>query len=129
EQLRHAQKMEAIGQLSAGVAHNFNNMLTGILPNLELALRVAPDKIRPMLENAREATERAAALVRQLMQFAGMNARREAFVEDVGALVARTVEMCRATIDARITIGLARANDLPRVAVAAGDLEQAIMNL
>ncbi len=67
EARRQTQKLEAVGQLTAGIAHNFNNMLMGVLPNLALALRRAQPEIAPLLRDAQHATEQAAELVRQLM--------------------------------------------------------------
>ncbi|MCF6239550.1 MAG: ATP-binding protein, partial [Candidatus Marinimicrobia bacterium] len=71
DQLRQAQKMEAVGQLPGGVAHDFNNLLAAILGNIELAAyRVGEDtKIVSLLSNAQKATKRAAKLTQQLLTF------------------------------------------------------------
>jgi two-component system, cell cycle sensor histidine kinase and response regulator CckA len=102
EQLRQAQKLEAVGQLTAGIAHNFNNMLMGVLPNLELAARRAPEGLLPLLESASNSARRAADLVRKLMTYAGQNRPTARVVEELGPLVARAVELCRTTFDTRI---------------------------
>ena len=71
EQLRHAQKMEAVGTLAGGIAHGFNNMLAVIIGNTELAL----DEIRAdsltgqLLQQVLEASMRSRALVRQILTF------------------------------------------------------------
>ncbi len=96
--LRHRQKVEAMGELVAGVAHNFNNMLAVIMPNLDMALDDVRGETRVILNEARHATHSAAELVRQLMRIT----RREpdaapelvdmlAIVRDVGALLTRTL--------------------------------------
>jgi two-component system, cell cycle sensor histidine kinase and response regulator CckA len=96
--LRHRQKVEAMGELVAGVAHNFNNMLAVIMPNLDMAMDDVHGETRVILSEARHATQSAAELVRQLMRIT----RREpeavpelvdlvAIVRDVGALLERTL--------------------------------------
>ncbi len=71
ERLSQAHKMEAIGELTTGVAFNFNNMLHGVVGHLDLALLRAPDELKPYLEAAEFDAQRAAKLVQQLMRFAG----------------------------------------------------------
>jgi two-component system cell cycle sensor histidine kinase/response regulator CckA len=129
ERMRHAQKMDAIGQLTAGIAHNFNNMLTGILPCVELALRDATPRSRSFLENARDAAERAARMVRQLLLFAGAEDQAERRHEDVAEVVERTVQFFRATLERRIGLELSGAPELPRTALHATQLEQAVLNV
>lgn len=98
ETLRHRQKVEAMGELVAGVAHNFNNMLAVIMPNLDMALDDVAGETHAILSEARHATHSAAELVRQLMRIT----RREpdaapepvdmvTVVRDVGALLRRTL--------------------------------------
>ncbi|MCA9592847.1 MAG: PAS domain S-box protein [Myxococcales bacterium] len=129
EQLLQSQKMEAVGQLAAGVAHNFNNMLAAILPNLELASRRAAPDIRRLLDAAREASTRAARIVRQLMLFAGGRHHAEQRrSEALDALVERTVEMCRNTFDRGIGIELRRDPALLPVRADSTQLEQVVLN-
>jgi len=128
EQLRQSQKLEAVGQLTAGIAHNFNNMLMGVLPNLELAVRQAPAGLLPLLDGASSAARRAADLVRRLMTYAGRNRPTERTTEELTPLVARAVELCRTTFDKRITLEQDyEAN--ARALVDATQIEQAILNI
>ena len=71
-QLTQAQKMESVGRLAGGVAHDFNNMLQAILGNVELALQTTPtiNAVRENLEEIRESAQRSADLTRQLLAFA-----------------------------------------------------------
>jgi len=128
EQQRQAQKLEAVGQLTAGIAHNFNNMLMGILPNVHLAERMASDEIKPLLSSAAESAARAAELVRQLMTYAGRNRPSARSVVDLGTVVQRAVEFCRTTFDKRITID-GRYAPLARARVDAAQIEQSLLNL
>jgi PAS domain S-box-containing protein len=128
EQLRQAQKLEAVGQLTAGVAHNFNNMLMGVLPNLELAARRSNAEVLPLIECARDSAIRAADLVRQLMTYAGRNRLATRTVEDLGPLTARAVDLCRTTFDKRITFDQTYDADAT-ARVDATQIEQALLNV
>ena len=69
--LLEAQKLESIGRLAGGVAHDFNNMLTAILGNVDFAASASSiDEARPLLEEIRLTAERSAALTAQLLAFA-----------------------------------------------------------
>jgi hypothetical protein len=129
QKLRQSQKMEAIGQLAAGIAHNFNNMLAAILPNVELAqTKATPEAIAP-LETAREAALRAAKLVDQLMLLAGKRAVNERRAEDVAVIARRTIEMCRTTFDRQITIELETTPEAQVISADAVQIEQALLNM
>jgi two-component system cell cycle sensor histidine kinase/response regulator CckA len=128
DQLRQAQKLEAVGQLTAGIAHNFNNLLMTVIPNLELAMKQAPPAISAILSEAQHASLRAAELVRQLTTYAGRNRPAERRVEALGPLVARAVGVCRTTFDRRITFEVGSdADACARVDPA--QLEQVFLNL
>ena len=128
-QLQQAQKMEAIGQLTAGIAHNFNNMLQAITGNLDLARMEAPPEIRRLISNALETGYRAAQMVQQLMVFSRQTPMRPQS-ESLDALaILRDVEIiCRRTFDRRISIGIEADAELPAVQGIHMQLEQVLLN-
>lgn len=129
DQLRRAQKMEAIGQLTAGVAHNFNNMLMAVLPRLELLRQVVPDSHAELLDDAVSAAERSADMVRKLMTYAGQRRPVDPRPCDAAALARRIVSMCEGTFDRHIAIECEVTATMPHVRADAADLEQVLMNL
>ena len=128
ERERQAQKLEAVGQLTAGIAHNFNNMLMGVLPYLELALVDAPSNIAPLLTEAQRSGQRAASLVRQLMTYAGRNRGNTHRVEAIRPIIERIVELCRSTFDKRVQLELSAPPSVS-ARVDAAQLEQVLLNL
>jgi PAS domain S-box-containing protein len=130
EQLNEGQKMEAIGQLTAGIAHNFNNLLSVILPNVAMARTGQGAYLAARLEDIEHAARRAADMVRQLMLFARRSPgaqRRE--VLDLGAAVERTVQICRTTFDRAIRIELSMHDGVVAVAANPGQIEQVLLNI
>ena len=128
ERRRAVQRLESVGQLTAGIAHNFNNLLMGMLPNLESASRRAPPDIAPLIEIARHSAQDAANLVQQLITYAGRNRPATRRSEALAEVVERTVAFCRTTFDPRIEVELRCDGD----AVAEMDaraIEQATLNL
>jgi PAS domain S-box-containing protein len=128
EQLRQSQKLEAVGQLTAGIAHNFNNILMALLANLELAALTAPAELEPLLTTARQSATRAADLVRQLMTFAGRHHRAARTIEPIGELVEHMVAFCRTTFDRRILLD-ATYDARALANVDAPQIEQAVLNV
>ena len=129
-QFRQAQKMEAVGQLAGGVAHDFNNMLTAILGNANLLDEsLDPDSpLRREVEEVVKAGERAAALTRQLLAFSRKQVLMPVNV-DINALVADMTAMLRRVIGEQIDLETRLDADLPLVRADAGQLEQVLLNL
>lgn len=130
QHLRRAQKMEAVGQLVAGVAHNFNNLLTvtmGYTDNL-LDRHGEGDPERADLEEIRKATERGAALTRQLLAF-GRKYNTRVVRVDLNRTVDGVREMLTRAIrdDIRLTFDVAAGP--VAVLIDAHDLDQVIVNL
>ncbi|NOU30807.1 MAG: PAS domain S-box protein [Polyangiaceae bacterium] len=130
ERLRLSQKMDAVGQLTSGVAHNFNNMLAGMLPVLEVVERKVEEPWRSRVGHARHAGQRAAEMVRQLMTFATpgrvLPRSRASLVE----LVERAVGMCREAIGPSVDIvSTLTGSSSPVVLANAGEVEQVLVNV
>ena len=130
EELRQAQKMEAVGRLAGGVAHDFNNMLTAIAGYAELSLAglTKDSPLRRNLEEIARAAERAASLTRQLLAFS----RRQLLqprVVDLNAAVAAAESMLRRLVgeDVEFTTRLEPA--LWPVKIDPGQIDQVLMNL
>ena len=127
EQLRQAQKMEAIGQLTAGIAHNFNNLLMVSMGNIELALSKASDPIHDNLKNALKANNAAAELTKELMVFShGEDIDRTP--TDVLLIVREVIEFCRSTFDSKIEIALDGGDAAAMVYGNANQLKQMMLN-
>jgi len=129
EQVRHAQKLEATGSLTAGIAHNFNNLLAAILPALELVAPSSPSELREVVNEAIHAARRAAELVRELMTFAGQRRAISRRPAPVASLVERAVGICRSTFDRRITLDAEIPPAPLLVDCDEGALEQVLVNL
>ena len=130
EQLRHAQKMEAIGRLAGGVAHDFNNLLTAIIgfSELVLARMRSDDPMRGNLEEIRKAADRATALTRQLLAFGKRQVMRPR-VLDVNAVVADLDRLLRRLIGEDVALATRAAPEPALVLADPGQLEQVIVNL
>jgi two-component system, cell cycle sensor histidine kinase and response regulator CckA len=130
DQLRQAQKMEAVGRLAGGVAHDFNNLLTAISGFTELATGEAEpnSELAGYLGEIRASAERATVLTRQLLAF-GRRAVLQQKVLDLNRVVADLAPMLRRIIGEDIRL-VVRANlDLGRTLADRGQLEQVIVNL
>ncbi len=128
--LREAQRQEPLGVLAAGIAHNFNNMLSVILPGLDHARSKVDAQLRPLLDDAHRAAESAATLVRQLMQLVRRDRADDAEDVDALALANEVVSLCRKTFDSRVEVELVTETSGPLwVRGHRGQLQQVLLNL
>jgi signal transduction histidine kinase/ActR/RegA family two-component response regulator len=129
-QLRQAQKMEALGQLTGGVAHDFNNMLAIIVGNLDMLIRrlSGQEKLLSLAENALSGANRAAALTKGLLAFSRQQPL-DPKPTDVNKCVADMSELLRRALGEHIAVETVLAGGLWRAFVDPPQLESAILNL
>ena len=132
DQLRQSQKMEAVGQLTGGLAHDFNNMLTGVIGGVELAQRrLAQGRMEDaaeFMDAARAAASRAASLTHRLLAFS----RRQTLdpqVVDINELLASLESLLERTLGEQVDLKFAFAADAWPVRSDPNQLESAILNL
>jgi hypothetical protein len=130
ERLRQALKMEAVGRLAGGVAHDFNNVLTAIFGYTELLTdQFAPtDPRRADLDEIRRAAERAAMLTRQLLAFSRKQVMQPRTI-DLNAVVAGMGKLLTRLVGENVAVEIRAAEDLDGVLADPGQLEQVLMNL
>jgi signal transduction histidine kinase len=129
-QLRQAQKMEALGQLTGGVAHDFNNMLAIIVGNLDMLIRrlSGQERLLSLAENALSGANRAAALTKGLLAFSRQQPL-DPKPTDVNKCVADMSELLRRALGENIAVETVLAGGLWRAFVDTPQLESAILNL
>src|SRR5213083_453669 len=130
QQLRQAQKMEAVGRLAGGIAHDFNNILTAITGHADLLLEdLGPhDPRRADVDEIRRSAERAAGLTRQLLAFSRQQVLQPKVV-DLNALVLDMDKLLRRLIGEDVELATVLYPTLGRVTADPGQLEQVIVNL
>jgi PAS domain S-box-containing protein len=129
-QLRQSQKMEAIGHLTGGMAHDFNNILTVITGTIEILAEAVTDRpdLTAITKMIDDAAERGADLTKRLLAFARKQPLRPREV-DVNALIVSTVKLLRPTLGEQIEIQTLLAEDPWPALVDPGQLTTAILNL
>ena len=129
-QLYQSQKLQALGTLAGGIAHEFNNMIAAIIGNASLAVQDvgANHAARESLDQITAAAERARALTRRILLFgrAQPDTRKSTALAPV---VEDVMRLLRATLPARVTLTLAQSSNLPTVRADATQLHQLIVNL
>ncbi|MCU1265594.1 MAG: sensor hybrid histidine kinase [Acidobacteria bacterium] len=130
EQLRQAQKMEAVGKLAGGVAHDFNNLLTAITGHSEMCLRglAAEDPLYRRVEQIKKAGDRAAALTRQLLAFSRKQILQPEVI-DLNQIVVELNRMLQRLIGEDIDLLMGLGPDLGKVKADPNQLGQVLMNL
>lgn len=129
-QLRESQKMEALGTLAGGVAHDFNNIVAAIIGNVELALDDVPadSPVQTCLIEIRKASRRARDLVQQILAFS----RRQTLAREVIELqpvVEESIRLLRATLPAGLELRIHIGTDAPPVLADASQIGQVLLNL
>jgi two-component system cell cycle sensor histidine kinase/response regulator CckA len=129
-ELRHSQKMEAVGQLAGGIAHEFNNYLAVILGYTDILSREAKtnEKIRHTVAEITNASQKAASLTRQLLSF-GRKQVIEPVVLDLNATIWETHKMLRRLIPVNVDIIPILKPDLGKVKADPAQVQQILMNL
>ena len=129
-QLLHSQKLEAIGTLAGGVAHDFNNYLTTIIGSVDLINMKSniPDNIKKNIAHIKHAAELSAALTRQLLAF-GRSQMLEMKAINLNNVISNIKIMLQRLISENIQLIIRLSPDLKQVTADFGQMEQVIMNL
>jgi signal transduction histidine kinase len=130
EQMRQAQKMQAVGQLAGGIAHDFNNLLTVIITGLDLLGSDLPEEAphRALVDSIGKAATRAASLTQQLLAYS----RRQTLsvrAIDLAELLGEQSAMLRRLVPSSVTMEVEAEPELPLVRVDPRQIEQVILNL
>ncbi|RBP02318.1 PAS domain S-box-containing protein [Roseiarcus fermentans] len=129
EEARQAQTMEVVGRLTAGVAHDVNNLLTVILANLELlAPQLADADLRELADEAHGAAEDGARLTAQLLAF-GRRQPLDPRETDLGALVCGSADLLRRTIGPAIALDIVTPAASPLTLVDPAQLQNALLSV
>lgn len=130
EQYRHSQKLEALGTLTGGIAHDFGNLLTGIIGCSDIALRKIGDDspAAVYLTELSEAAKRGSGLIRQLLSFSRKQ-ETEFKRLDLGAVVQNAEQLLRRLVGDNIDLRFDLADESVMITADAGQLEQILVNL
>lgn len=130
DQIQHAQRLESLGVLAGGTAHDFNNILQTISGNADLAkIKLAKGEgITRYLDNIIQACQRAADLTRQMLAYAGKG-KMVCTREDINAIIDDISALMNSSIPKKIHIKKSLADNLPKLEVDASQIRQIILNL
>jgi two-component system, cell cycle sensor histidine kinase and response regulator CckA len=126
--LRNSQRREAMGDMAGGIAHNFNNMLAVILPNVQLAREVATGTMAQHLADAERAAISASDLVKRMLGL-GRAEMRDGEQVDLVPIVREALHICRQTFDRGITIADDLQVEAAHVRGSASSTQQVVLNL
>lgn len=128
--LLHIQKLESLGTMSGGIAHDYNNLLQAVLGNLELSLMKLPHDtpVRNLLCQAVNAAERAARLSGMMLAYSGKGVY-SITEQDLTGLIEMNITMLAAAISKCITFDLKLDQNLPPIMADADQIQQVLMNL
>ncbi|BAN47920.1 PAS domain S-box protein [Metapseudomonas resinovorans] len=132
QQLRQAQRMEAIGHLTGGIAHDFNNLLTSMLGYTvmaqELAEQGGDERLGKYLSRVQRSAEKARDLIQQMLTFS-RGSRGKPQVVALDLLLGDFIRLVESTLPATVELDVQLGHDLPRVLADPVQLEQVLMNL
>ncbi|MFN4283686.1 MAG: ATP-binding protein [Alphaproteobacteria bacterium] len=130
EQLRHAQKLETIGQLTGGVAHDFNNLLMAVIGNLDLLRKRMPEdeRLTRLVDGALQGAQRGAALTQRLLAFARKQDLATKPV-DIADLIRDIKPLLDRSLTPGIELRFELAEGLPNAMIDANQVEAALLNL
>jgi signal transduction histidine kinase len=129
--LRHVHRLQSMGTLAGGVAHEFNNVLLPILLYTDLALEDLPDDsaVRPNLERVMKLAKRAKGLSEQILTFGRPSGEAMVLMPDIAPVIDEAMSMVRALIPATIEIHLRFERPVGSVICNANELQQLVVNL
>lgn len=128
EQLRQAQKMDALGTLAGGIAHDFNNRLLVIVSGARAAREANTEELQEILDEIEEAGQRGASLTQQLLTFGRQRVSQKELV-DLNDAVRDSLQMIRRLIPEDMSLEFLPSADVASVELSRVDLEQVLINL